>query len=43
MAIAAKRKPKRRAKPDPVKAWVKRLERTRPVGQLVRTIDREMQ
>jgi endonuclease-3 len=24
------RKPKRRAKPDPVRAWVKRLDRTRP-------------
>jgi endonuclease-3 len=26
----AKAKPKRRAKPDPVKTWVKRLEKTRP-------------
>src|SRR5688500_11544018 len=30
MPTAAKAKPKRRAKPDPVKAWSKRLDRTRP-------------
>jgi endonuclease-3 len=30
MATATKTKSKRRAKPDPVKTWVKRLEKTRP-------------
>jgi endonuclease III len=30
VATKAKAKPRKRAKPDPVKTWVKRLERTRP-------------
>jgi endonuclease-3 len=30
MSTAAKAKAKRRAKPDPVKTWVKRLDKTRP-------------
>ncbi|MEP7360842.1 MAG: hypothetical protein ABI744_04605 [Chloroflexota bacterium] len=30
MATATKAKPKRRAKPDPAKTWVKRLDKTRP-------------